>query len=100
MNIENLKKSISADTPPKGISKLCRALWYDAKGDWDTAHKIAQSVDTKDGSWVHAYLHRKEGDISNASYWYHMAGRSIPDIPLKKEWEEIAFEMIKTCMED
>ncbi len=100
MNIDDLKKSVSEDVPPKGISKLCKAMWYDARGNWDTAHQIAQSVDSKDGSWVHAYLHRKEGDLSNANYWYHMAGRNIPEVSLEKEWEEIALELIKTCMED
>ncbi len=100
MNLDDLKRSVDNDTPPKGISKLCKAMWYDAKEDWDTAHQIAQSVDSRDGSWVHAYLHRKEGDISNASYWYHMAGRKMPQTTSEEEWKEIALELIKTCMEE
>jgi hypothetical protein len=69
---------------------LPAALWWDAHGDWDRAHQLAQSVDTPDGAWVHAYLHRKEGDLSNADYWYRRAGRQRPGIPLDAEWMELA----------
>lgn len=66
------------------------ALWWDARGDWERAHEAAQSVDTADGAWVHAYLHRKEGDLSNADYWYRRAGRRRPMGTLEAEWAEIA----------
>jgi hypothetical protein len=64
-------------------------LWYDGKNDWEQAHIIAQDLPTKEGSWVHAYLHRKEGDAWNANYWYNRADRSMPDYSLEKEWEEM-----------
>ncbi len=66
------------------------ALWWDSRGDWDRAHEAAQSVDTAEGAWVHAYLHRKEGDLSNADYWYRRAGRRRPAGALEAEWAEIA----------
>jgi hypothetical protein len=85
-----LKASLSEATPPPGVSALVRALWHDGHGDWDEAHRIAQSVDDAEGAWVHAYLHRKEGDLSNARYWYARAGRPRSDASLDEEWEAIA----------
>ncbi len=70
------------------------ALWWDAKGDWDRAHEIAQDVGGADGAWVHAYLHRKEGDLGNAVYWYRQAGRGAASGDLRVEWEEIVGEML------
>ena len=64
-------------------------MWYDAKGNWDEAHDLAQEIESKSGSWVHAYLHNKEGDRSNAAYWYRKAGKPFPDKSLEEEWEEI-----------
>ena len=74
----------------EGLPPLLAALWWDARGDWVRAHEIAQSVETADGSWVHAYLHRKEGDLGNADYWYRRAGRRRPAVTLDDEWAEIA----------
>ena len=74
----------------EGLPPLLAALWWDARGDWVRAHEIAQSVETADGSWVHAYLHRKEGDLGNADYWYRRAGRRPPAVTLDEEWAEIA----------
>ena len=79
---------------PDDIPMLLQALLLDGVGDWDSAHKIAQNVFTKDGSWVHAYLHRKEGDRSNAAYWYSNAGRKMPESMLEEEWEEISRELL------
>jgi hypothetical protein len=90
MNIVSFKESISAKEPPQNISVYLKALWYDAKSDWDKAHKLIQDVDDKNASWIHAYLHRKEGDISNADYWYSRAGKRRPSFSLENEWEEIA----------
>ena len=90
MTLAELKTSLSQKTPPPGMPELVRALWHDARGDWDEAHRIAQSVDDPDGAWVHAYLHRKEGDLSNAGYWYSRARRPRSVVPLDQEWEEIA----------
>jgi len=73
---------------------LLRALWYDARGDWHRAHTIAQDVDDAGGAWVHAYLHRKEGDLGNAGYWYQRAGRDVASDPLDAEWERIAAALL------
>ena len=81
-------------TIPDDIPVLLQALLLDAVGDWDSAHKIAQNVFTKDGSWVHAYLHREEGDRPNAAYWYSNAGRQMPETQLEEEWEEISRELL------
>ena len=75
---------------PAGIDPLLHALLIDAAGDWDTAHRIAQEVHTLDGSWVHAYLHRKEGDRWNAGYWYDRAARPFPVYSLEEEWHILA----------
>jgi hypothetical protein len=74
----------------EGLAPLLAALWRDARGDWDRAHELAQSVETAEGAWVHAYLHRKEGDLANADYWYRRAGRTRPATTLDQEWAEIA----------
>lgn len=89
MTFDQFKISLQNDSPPIPCSDLLRSLWYDGKGDWETSHNIAQDVDFRDGYWVHAYLHRKEGDRWNAGYWYRQAGRSMPEYSLEKEWEEL-----------
>jgi hypothetical protein len=81
--------TLSAEQPPPGLSELLRALWLDAKGDFDAAHGIAQDVDTPDGARVHAYLHRKEGDLTNARYWYRTAGVSVESGSLSAEWKAL-----------
>ena len=75
MQLEDFIQSIKEDTPPKGLSETLQAMWHARKGDWETAHNIAQSISTELGSWIHAYLHRVEGDLSNAGYWYKRAGK-------------------------
>ena len=70
------------------------ALWWDGQGDWVKAHEIAQEVPGADGAWVHAYLHRKEGDVGNAAYWYRRAGRPVAKGDLRSEWEAIVGEML------
>jgi hypothetical protein len=94
MNFQEFKSSLNNESPPKNISELLAALWYDAKGNWNEAHNIAQSIADKNGSLIHAYLHRKEGDDSNASYWYSKAGKSFPSVSLEDEWEKIVNEFI------
>jgi hypothetical protein len=71
------------------ITELLRALQLDKDGDWDRAHGIAQSISSQNGSRVHAYLHRKEGDLANASYWYSRAAISVPDTSLDQEWQDL-----------
>lgn len=85
MTLEAFKNIKSSDDLPP----LLRALWHDGKGDWHKAHEIVQDMETPDGAWVHAYLHRKEGDLWNADYWYRRAGKVRPGISLEAEWEEL-----------
>jgi hypothetical protein len=80
---------------PKSLSLLLQAMWHDRQGNWDSSHDLAQNVNTRDGSWVHAYLHRKEGDKSNALYWYHRAGKDMPTTTLEQEWEEIVTALLE-----
>ncbi len=82
-------KSIQQDNPPQGLSIYLQALWQDAKGNWDTAHDLAQEAKNKKGDRIHAYLHRKEGDKSNANYWYSRTGEKMPDVSLEEEWSEL-----------
>ena len=94
MNRTIFKQSLAADAPPAGLSLAAAALWWDAKGKWDRAHECAQEQEDKVGAWVHAYLHRKEGDLSNADYWYAQAGRSRPNATLDEEWAEIVMAIV------
>jgi hypothetical protein len=89
MDWEIFVESLKDQKPPNKLSPLLEALWYEGKDDWDRAHNIAQDIETNEGSWVHAYLHRVEGDRWNANYWYRRAGRSMPEYDLKREWEEL-----------
>lgn len=95
MTLLEFKSTLKNAEPPEGINDLLRAMWYDAKQDWNTAHNISQEIHTSDGSWVHAYLHRKEGDESNARYWYSRASKKFPKVSLEEEWEEIAETLLK-----
>lgn len=94
MTLQEFKKTLSSAVPPSGISNVLIALWYAGKEDWETSHNIAQDIHSKEGSWVHAYLHRKEGDEGNASYWYARAGRKFPSVGLEEEWEAICRELL------
>ncbi|MBX2901086.1 MAG: hypothetical protein KF775_15640 [Cyclobacteriaceae bacterium] len=94
MTLSEFKKSLAEQQPPP-VAVLLQAMWYQGKGDWERAHNLAQDVHTPDGSWIHAYLHRVEGDTSNARYWYHRANRKMPDVSLKDEWDEIVKEMLQ-----
>jgi hypothetical protein len=95
MNFQAFQTSAALDTPPPGLSPLLLALWYAGKGDWNKAHELAQSQDDSQGAWVHAYLHRVEGDLGNAAYWYRQAGKAVPNIAVTVEWAEIVIEMLK-----
>ena len=94
MTIQEFTSSLSQPHPPEGMPKLLEAMWYDGKADWNTAHDIAQDISTPDGSWIHAYLHRKEGDQGNAAYWYRRAGKPIPRISLDEEWRETVIALL------
>ena len=89
MNFDSFRSSLANEAPPVEASALLQALWYAGKNNWDKAHDIAQDVHDTNGSWIHAYLHRQEGDRANAGYWYSKAGKTMPGYSLEKEWEEI-----------
>jgi hypothetical protein len=95
MNMEDFKQSLTANDPPGGLTQALTALWWDARGDWDRAHAHAQEDEGLNGAWVHAYLHRKEGDRGNAGYWYGRAGKSFNERPLSEEWLSITEELLK-----
>lgn len=89
MNLEDFKSTLTSSTLPSSLSDSLQAMWYDGKGDWEKAHSIAQDIHNIDGSWIHAYLHRKEGDQGNAAYWYHRANQPVCKTSLQEEWENI-----------
>jgi hypothetical protein len=94
MDLAAFKASLAADAPPGHVSLALRALWWDAKGDWDKAHECAQAQEDEPGNWAHAYLHRKEGDQGNAAYWYRRAGQPVARQPLPAEWEAIVCALL------
>lgn len=94
MNLQEFKQSIIHTTPPHESSDYLKAMWYDAKNNWKKAHEIVQDMNSSEASWIHAYLHRKEGDLGNASYWYHRAGRNMTKVSLQQEWEEIVENLL------
>jgi hypothetical protein len=94
MTFDEFIKTVDDEKPAPELSEVLASLWWDKKGDWDTAHSIAQDIPTEQGSVVHAFLHRKEGVLWNADYWYSRAGRERPDIPLDQEWKLLVEEML------
>ena len=90
MTRDDFKTSLSDAAPPDGLSAPMLALWWQRKGDWERAHQAAQSDESAGAAWVHALLHREEGDLSNAGYWYRRAGKAVSTAPLPQEWDEIA----------
>ncbi|MFA5058346.1 MAG: hypothetical protein WC485_09555 [Opitutaceae bacterium] len=91
MSFDEFRHSVGgAAGPPANLSLPLQALWHDARGDWPRAHECAQEAPGRTGAWVHAYLHRREGDEANAGYWYARAGQSRPKATLEAEWETIA----------
>ncbi len=94
IDLKQFKASLDGDAPPAGLGKALQALWYQAKGDWKRAHRLAQAEDDKNSAWVHGYLHRIKGK-ARASRWYRSAGRSVSSAPLEKEWEEIVAAILR-----
>ncbi len=90
MTIAEFRASLDSPEPSDELSAPLAALWWDAKGDWARAHSLVDSLDTRDGMAVHAYLHRKEGVEWNADYWYSRAGRSYRRPTLEAEWQALA----------
>jgi hypothetical protein len=93
MTFADFKGSIAATQPPTPVPPL-EALWWAAKGDWDKAHNIVMNDEGREAAWVHAYLHRVEGDLPNAQYWYRAAGRPVASGALDAEWAAIAAELL------
>lgn len=94
MDLTAFRATLDGDAPPAGASRALQALWYEAKGDWQAAHRLAQAEDDAAGAWVHAYLHRVEGDEGNASYWYRRAGKPHASVPTKQEWDRIVSDLL------
>jgi hypothetical protein len=94
MTLAEFKRTTSRARPPDGLGPALIALWHDAHGDWDAAHATAQDVNDASGAWVHAYLHRKEGDLGNAAYWYRRANKPESHDSLDAEWERIVTELL------
>jgi hypothetical protein len=94
MTLDEFRATLSDEEPPQSASRLLTALWHDARDDWSRAHQIAQDIETEDAAWVHAYLHRKEGDPGNAAYWYRRARRPVCGTSLDGEWAEIATSLL------
>jgi hypothetical protein len=98
MTVAELQESIARDAaPPAGASLPVQALWHDARGDWARAHECVQDDPGRDSAWIHAYLHRKEGDPGNAGYWYSRAGRKMPapSVSLEAEWLTLAQQLLE-----
>jgi hypothetical protein len=93
MDVATFRESLTGSEPPAGLSLALQALWWEARGDWQRAHKCAQAQPDNDGNAVHAYLHRKEGDLDNAGGWYRRVGRPMPTGPLEQEWEALVAEL-------
>ncbi len=95
MDLASFKVSMESAAPPETLGLALRSLWYAGKGDWQTAHGLADSEHGSETNWVHAYLHRAEGDHSNAGYWYRRAGRDVPTVALEMEWQAIVESLLR-----
>jgi hypothetical protein len=96
MMTADFKSSLSDAVPAADVSPPLAALWWAAKGGWARAHEIVQDEEDVDAAWVHAYLHRVEGDLGNAGYWYRRAGKPVASGPVEAEWEK----MVSTLLQD
>jgi hypothetical protein len=95
MDLTAFRATLDQPEPPRALTPALRALWWDAKGDWQKAHAAAMSAEgTAEADRVHAYLHRKEGDTDNAGYWYRRAGVQPAAGALETEWEELATHLL------
>ena len=97
MRLADFKASLSGAAPAPDLVAPLAALWWAAKGKWDDAHKIVMDEETAEAAWVHAYLHRVEGDVGNASYWYQQAGKAATTGALEAEWDAIARDLLATA---
>ncbi len=100
MTLQEFRDSLRRDEPPGHLSFALAGLWWDARGTWKQAQESAQQDESPAGSWVHAYLHRKEGDSSNAGYWYRRAGKPPARSSLEQEWLEITESLLSQAKPD
>lgn len=94
MTPQDFETSLEHATPPSGIGPVLQSLWWAKKGDWNRAHELAQSQSDREAAWVHAHLHRIEGDDANAGYWYRQAGQPYPEQSLDAEWDDLVGRML------
>ena len=94
MDLKAFKASLNQEAPPEDAGRALKALWHAANDDWHKAHRLAQGQRDENGAWVHAYLHRVEGNAGNAAHWYRRAGKPQPATPLDQEWDEIAAALL------
>ncbi len=94
MTFDDFRASLTDDEPPAELDSHQRALWEDGRGNWARAHELVQDEGTTEAAWIHAYLHRKEGDPANAAYWYRRCGRTVCEDSLEEEWERIVRALI------
>jgi hypothetical protein len=94
VSMADFKASLSDAAPAPNLSPPLAALWWAGKGKWDAAHRIVQDEDTADAAWVHAYLHRVEGDLGNAGYWYRRASKPVATDAVESEWQRIASALL------
>jgi hypothetical protein len=95
MTLEQFRSTLAETAAPETLSPALRAMWEDAKGDWAAAHALAQDIEGETGSWIHAYLHRKEGDLGNAGYWYRRAKKPAASDALDDEWARIVSSLLR-----
>jgi hypothetical protein len=98
MNLDDFCNSLTASQPPSQLTPALAGLWWDAKGDWRQAHERAQEDEGPEASWVHAYLHRKEGDQENAAYWYRQAAKPICTESFDTEWRGIVSDILMVAL--
>jgi hypothetical protein len=96
VTLSELKITLAKSAPPNGLAPPLQALWWAEKGDWDKAHRLVQDERDRDAAWVHAYLHRAEGDRPNADYWYRQARRPVAKGALEAEWDAIVETLLRT----
>jgi hypothetical protein len=93
LDLKSFRASMTAE-PPAALSVPLLALWYAGRGDWERAHRLVQDDEGGDGAWVHAHLHRQEGDLGNAAYWYRLARKPVATASISDEWSEIAGSLL------
>ncbi|RFM30605.1 hypothetical protein DXN05_02100 [Deminuibacter soli] len=94
-SLDEFVATLSNTQPPVNVNVYLKALWYDKKGDWEKAHDLIEDIPEKKASWIHAYLHRKQGDQWNADYWYNRAGHPSSTLSLEDEWKTIVKHLLE-----